>query len=96
MILLDIRKTQINQEAQPMNNPTAAITSNAVRTVIDTALAAARGVVPGATFIGAFGEADKAGYARDSLEFDLFVSLFLNHIPGHITTDERGIVIRVG
>ena len=67
--------------------------NNAVE-ILEEAKQSAEQNVVGYLFIGAFGEALRWGYIKNTPEFDLFVGLFLNHLPKDIVTDNDNFIIR--
>ena len=69
------------------------ITIEALKRVVDTAKKSLALQVPGYVFIGAWPEAEKAGYTKGSIEFDLFTSHFLTGLPEGIPTNEKGEIL---
>ena len=68
------------------------VTEVNILAVFNAAKEAAAANVAGYTFIGAWREAEKAGYEKHTTEHDLFVSIFLNHIPDAIQTDDSQVI----
>ena len=62
--------------------------------ILEEAKQAAAEQVVGFMFVGAFGEALRWGYLKGTAEYDLFVGLFLNHIPKAIETDRYGYITK--
>ena len=64
-----------------------------LKRVVDDAKKALDLQVPGYVFVGAWPEAEKAGYTKGSIAFDLFTSHFLAGLPEGIPTNEKGEIL---
>jgi hypothetical protein len=76
-----MNQLEINQAVEAMNNAKADV----------------KGFTKGSQFYGAFQGCDKHGYERDSLQGDIYISIFLAHLRdkfsnGVVPTNENGII----
>lgn len=71
------------------------ISQETIKKIYDDAVKAAETPI-GSTFLGAFGEAEKCGYKRGTLEYRLFSTIYLDAIPSEIVTNWDGVVVKTG
>lgn len=69
-------------------------TINELLVVRDKAVEALRGQRPGNGFVGAFREAELAGYVQDTVEFNVFVTIFVGAIDS-VVIDGCGSIISI-
>ena len=63
--------------------------------VRDDAFCALNEQVVGAEFVGAFGEADKAGYQKDTVEFNVFCAIFAGALKDVWIDKVSGLIAKV-
>jgi hypothetical protein len=56
-----------------------------------------KGFVKGSTFFGAINGAEKHGYDRESLEFDVYIAIFMarlnDRFPNGVKTDSNKVIV---
>ena len=71
------------------------ISNQELMRVRDDAVAAVQDQKPGVMFVGAFGEAEKAGYRKDSIAYNIFVTIFVGGLGNVWVNKETGLIDRV-
>jgi hypothetical protein len=68
-----------------------------VVTALNHAKADVKGFVKGAKFYGAINGAEKHGYDRESLEFDVYIAIFMarlnDRFPNGVKTDSNKVIV---